>query len=161
MKDVIESINKYKAPIIVIDGELDKYKQNNKFDKKLAQANSFIAKVGIPTEVFHSKPIQQILFYKEKPIRRVEKDGQWYYNIVDIIEALTGSTLPKKYWEQLSKHLYHIEGKKIWEKRAFISNNDKVYPMDAATLSNILLIISTTPSSNGFQSWLLENEPSL
>lgn len=48
MKDVIQELNKYKVPIIKIDNSLASVKYNNHFSQKLADANAFLARAGVP-----------------------------------------------------------------------------------------------------------------
>ena len=49
----------------------------------------------------------EIKLFEEKKVRRVwdaEKE-QWYFSIIDIIEALTGTDRPRKYWNDLKAKL--------------------------------------------------------
>lgn len=49
----------------------------------------------------------EIKLFEEKKVRRVwdaEKE-QWYFSIIDIIEALTGTDRPRKYWSDLKAKL--------------------------------------------------------
>ncbi len=34
-----------------------------------------------------------------------EKENKWYFSIIDVIEILTGSSIPKRYWSDLKKKL--------------------------------------------------------
>lgn len=31
--------------------------------------------------------------------------GEWWFAVVDIVEALTGSSIPKRYWSDLKRKL--------------------------------------------------------
>jgi DNA-damage-inducible protein D len=33
-----------------------------------------------------------------------EKEEKWYFSVVDVIEILTGSSIPKRYWADLKKN---------------------------------------------------------
>ena len=49
----------------------------------------------------------EIKLFEEKKVRRIwdaEKE-QWYFSIIDIIEALTGTDRPRKYWNDLKAKL--------------------------------------------------------
>ena len=49
----------------------------------------------------------EIKLFEEKKVRRIwdaEKE-QWYFSIIDIIEALTGTDRPRKYWSDLKAKL--------------------------------------------------------
>ena len=39
----------------------------------------------------------------------------WFFSVIDIIEILTGSTIPKRYWADLKKKLAK-EGSQLYEK---------------------------------------------
>ena len=45
----------------------------------------------------------QLTIFEQKPIRRVEFEGVIYFSIVDIIEILTESTAPSKYWDAMKR----------------------------------------------------------
>ena len=54
---------------------------------------------------------------KSKKIRSEwnEKEEKWYFSIVDIIEILTGSDRPRKYWGDLKTKM-KAEGSELSEK---------------------------------------------
>ena len=45
--------------------------------------------------------------FDKSTIRRVwdEETEQWYFSVVDVVEALTESTRPSKYWSDLKKRV--------------------------------------------------------
>ena len=48
MKNIIQELNEYNVPIIKIDESLAKVKYENRFSQKLADANAFLARAGVP-----------------------------------------------------------------------------------------------------------------
>jgi DNA-damage-inducible protein D len=51
----------------------------------------------------------QLEIFESKPIRRVEYAGEMYFSIIDIIEILTDSPNPSRYWtnpKSREKELY-------------------------------------------------------
>ncbi len=48
-----------------------------------------------------------VLFHKKKQVRRIwdKKNELWYFSIIDVIEILTESINPKKYWNMLKTRL--------------------------------------------------------
>ena len=44
-----------------------------------------------------------------------EKTETWYFSIIDVIEILTGSSIPKSYWSDLKRKLTK-EGSQLYEK---------------------------------------------
>ena len=63
------------------------------------------------------KKENSIILFNQKQIRRVwdEEKEFWYFSIVDIIEILAGSTIPKRYWSDLKGKLKK-EGSEVSEK---------------------------------------------
>ena len=58
-----------------------------------------------------------IKIFDQKQIRSIWKDDEekWYFSIVDVIEVLTGSDRPRKYWSDLKSKLKK-EGSQLSEK---------------------------------------------
>ena len=48
-----------------------------------------------------------IKLFENKKVRSDwnEKEQQWYFSIIDVIEVLTGSPRPRKYWNALKNKL--------------------------------------------------------
>jgi hypothetical protein len=44
-----------------------------------------------------------------------DKADKWYFSIIDIIEILTGSQNPRRYWSDLKIKL-NLEGSQLYEK---------------------------------------------
>ena len=59
----------------------------------------------------------QLAIFKGKKIRRYwdESNEKWYFSIIDIVEVLTGSSIPKRYWSDLKRKLSQ-EGSQVYEK---------------------------------------------
>lgn len=58
-----------------------------------------------------------IKLFEEKQVRSLwnEEDEKWYISIVDVIEILTGTDRPRKYWSALKARLKK-EGSELSEK---------------------------------------------
>jgi hypothetical protein len=58
-----------------------------------------------------------IKLFEQKQIRSVwkEEDEKWYFSIIDVIEVLTGTDRPRKYWSDLKVKLQK-EGSELSEK---------------------------------------------
>ena len=58
-----------------------------------------------------------IKLFENKKVRSVWEDEQekWFISIVDVIEVLTGSARPRKYWDDLKRKL-QAEGSELSEK---------------------------------------------
>ncbi len=44
-----------------------------------------------------------------------EEKELWYFSVIDIIRALTGSSIPRRYWSDLKNKLKN-EGSELYEK---------------------------------------------
>ena len=51
--------------------------------------------------------MSNIKLFEEKHVRSVynEQDEKWYFSVIDVIQVLTDSTVPKRYWSDLKKKL--------------------------------------------------------
>ncbi len=102
-----------------------------------------------------------IKLFESKKIRSVwnEQEEQWYFSIVDIIEVLTESARPRKYWNDLKQKL-NSEGftelsAKIGQLK-LLSPDGKRYSTDVANSKVLLRIIQSVPSPKAepFKRWL-------
>jgi hypothetical protein len=61
--------------------------------------------------------IESIKIFEAQKVRTVwdEAQEQWYVSIIDVIEVLTGTERPRKYWNDLKKKLV-AEGSQLSEK---------------------------------------------
>lgn len=51
--------------------------------------------------------MRSIKLFEEKKVRSIynEQEGKWYFSVIDIIQVLTDSSVPKRYWSDLKKKL--------------------------------------------------------
>ena len=49
-----------------------------------------------------------LVVFKGAKIRRIWHDEQWYFSVVDVIQAITDSGRPRKYWSDLKKSLWRM-----------------------------------------------------
>jgi len=61
--------------------------------------------------------MSSIKLFEQKQVRSIwnEEEGKWYFSIIDVIEALTGTDRPRKYWSDLKARLKK-EGSELSEK---------------------------------------------
>ncbi len=163
MKDIIQELNDYNVPIIKIDDTLAKVKYENLFSQKLADANAFLAKAGVPksfTKYFDDKPLlttQSFTNIQDKQIRRIFHNGEWWFSIIDIISSLTDSKNPSSYWSMMKNQEKDLL--LISQKLQLLSeNNNKQYFTDCANTEGILRIVMSIPSPKAepLQQWLAQ-----
>jgi hypothetical protein len=92
----------------------------------------------------------QLAIFKGKKIRRYwdEKAEKWLFSIIDIIEVLTGSSIPRRYWSDLKRRLKQ-EGSQLYEKIVQLKMqalDGKYYLTDAADTESMFRIIQSIPS---------------
>ena len=46
-----------------------------------------------------------IAVFRGKEIRRIIHNKEWWFSIVDVVEALSGTDRPRKYWNDLKNKL--------------------------------------------------------
>ena len=102
----------------------------------------------------------RIAVFKQKQIRRVwdEEKELWYFSVIDIVEILTDSAIPKRYWSDL-KIKMKLEGSQLYEKIVQLklkSSDGKKYLTDVADTETILRLIQSIPSPKAepFKIWL-------
>ena len=63
------------------------------------------------------KKSNSIILFNQKQVRRIwdEEKELWYFSIVDVIEILTESPRPRKYWNALKTKLKE-EGSELSQK---------------------------------------------
>jgi DNA-damage-inducible protein D len=105
-------------------------------------------------------PKKAMVVFQDKQIRRTWFNDEWWFSVIDIVEALTGSERPRKYWNDLKKKLTE-EGFELSEKIGqlkLVSTDGKKYNTDCATTKNMFRIIQSIPSPKAepFKQWLAQ-----
>lgn len=106
------------------------------------------------------KKNKNVALFNQKTVRRQWNDKKelWYFSIIDVIEVLTNSKRPRKYWNDLKLKLKK-EGSKLSEKIGQLkmrSSDNKYYLTDVADTETMLRLIQTIPSPKAepFKLWL-------
>lgn len=101
-----------------------------------------------------------LALFEEKEIRRNYQEGKWYFSVVDVVFALTGSKNPRRYWSDLKIKLsdegYDIQLYDFIVQLKLESTDGKKYKTDCADTEGILRIIQSIPSPKAepFKRWL-------
>jgi len=77
-----------------------------------------------------------------------EDEQDWYVSIVDVIEVLTGSENPRRYWSDLKRKL-KLEGSQLYEKIVqlkMLAEDGKMRATDVANTEQLFRIIQSIPS---------------
>lgn len=105
---------------------------------------------------------KSIALFGEQGIRREwdAKEEKWWFSIIDVVQALTGTDNPRRYWSDLKRQLKE-EGSQMYEKIVQLklrAPDGKMRLTDVADQTQLLRIIQSIPSKKAepFKRWLAE-----
>jgi prophage antirepressor-like protein len=103
-----------------------------------------------------------IKIFDEKKVRTVwdEETEEWYFSIVDVVEALTDTDRPRKYWNDLKKKLLK-EGSELSEnigQLKIVAPDGKKRLTDVASTDQLFRLIQSIPSPKAepFKLWIAQ-----
>jgi hypothetical protein len=106
--------------------------------------------------------ITKLHLFEEQQLRTVwdSEQEKWYISVVDVIEVLTGTDRPRKYWNDLKTKLKK-EGSELSEKIGQLkmqSSDGKYYQTDIADTEQLFRLIQSIPSPKAepFKLWLAQ-----
>ena len=105
--------------------------------------------------------MSDIKLFEDKQVRTFwdEKEEQWYFSIVDVVEILTNSTNPRDYWFKMKVRVKIEDGLQlstICRQLKLKATDGKMRETDCAGTQNLLRIIQSIPSPKAepFKQWL-------
>lgn len=109
-----------------------------------------------------SKENNMIKLFENKKIRTMWDDEkeEWFFSIIDVVEVLTESKNPNRYWSDLKRKIAELEGGiELYDKIVqlkMVSSDGKKYKTDAADMEGVFRIIQSIPSPKAepFKLWL-------
>ncbi|MCC5931343.1 MAG: Bro-N domain-containing protein [Cyclobacteriaceae bacterium] len=108
------------------------------------------------------KKQNEIKVFEDKQVRAVwsEEQEKWYFSVIDVIEVLTGSPRPRKYWNALKTKL-KAEGSELSHNLGQLkmqSTDGKFYLTDVADTEQLFRLIQSIPSPKAepFKQWLAQ-----
>jgi DNA-damage-inducible protein D len=98
----------------------------------------------------------KIIVFENKEIRRVWHQEDWWFSVIDIIEALTGSKNPRKYWNTLKSREPQLSS--ICGQLKMTAADGRERATDAANTEGVFRIIMSIPSPKAepFKLWLAQ-----
>ena len=103
-----------------------------------------------------------IKIFEERKVRTVwdEETEEWYFSVIDVVEVLTDSDRPRKYWNDLKKKLQK-EGSELSEKIGqlkMVAPDGKKRLTDVANTDQLFRLIQSIPSPKAepFKLWIAE-----
>jgi len=101
-----------------------------------------------------------IKLFEQKQIRTSwnEEEEKWYFSIIDVIEVLTGTDRPRKYWSDLKAKLKK-EGSELSEKIGQLkmaAEDGKMRITDIADTEQLFRLVQSIPSPKAepFKMWI-------
>ncbi|MDP2736578.1 MAG: Bro-N domain-containing protein, partial [bacterium] len=103
------------------------------------------------------KTNNQIAIFQGRNIRKIIHNKEWWFSVVDVIEALTDSPTPRQYWGKVKQREFiDLQLSPIWVQLKLMANDGKYYQTDCADTEGMLRIIQSVPSPKAepFKRWL-------
>ena len=105
--------------------------------------------------------MSNIKLFQDKKIRSAwnDEEEQWYFSVVDVVEALTDSPNPRQYWRKMKdRDLKEFESYPFWVQLKLQSADGKKYATDCANVKGLFRIIQSIPSPKAepFKQWLAQ-----
>ncbi|MFA5159885.1 MAG: Bro-N domain-containing protein [Candidatus Omnitrophota bacterium] len=103
--------------------------------------------------------VTKIAIFRKREIRRTIHKDEWWFSVVDIVEALTGTHRGRKYWSDLKKKLIEEGYSEVSEKIGqlkMIAPDGKSRLTDCANTETMFRIVQSIPSPKAepFKRWL-------
>ena len=101
-----------------------------------------------------------IVVFQGKNIRRAWHNNEWFFSVIDVVNALEASNIPKRYWSDLKAKLSN-EGFEPYDKIVqlkLLAEDGKMRETDCANTKNMFRIIQSIPSPKAepFKQWLAQ-----
>ncbi len=97
----------------------------------------------------------KIALFKGKKIRKTLHQNEWWFSVIDIIEALTDSTQPSKYWTAMKARIQDEEGfqpSTNCRQLKLPAEDGKMRETDCANTEIMFRIVQSIPSPQFFSS---------
>jgi len=101
----------------------------------------------------------KIALFKGKKIRKTLYKSEWWFSVIDVIEALTDSAQPSKYWTAMKARVQseeEFQPSTICRQLRLLAEDGKMRETDCADTEGIFRIIQSIPSPKAepFKRWL-------
>jgi len=103
--------------------------------------------------------INKIAIFQKKEIRKTIYQNEWWFSVIDVVEALTDSERPSVYWTAMKARVKNEDGiqlSTICRQLKLISSDGKKYLTDCTNTEGLFRIIQSIPSPKAepFKRWL-------
>jgi DNA-damage-inducible protein D len=103
--------------------------------------------------------VTKVALFNGKGIRKTIHNNEWWFSVVDVIEALTDSVNPRDYWYKMKVRVSSEDGfelSTICRQLKLEAADGKKYETDCANTEGVFRIIQSIPSPKAepFKRWL-------
>ncbi|MFA4975065.1 MAG: Bro-N domain-containing protein [Candidatus Paceibacterota bacterium] len=101
----------------------------------------------------------KIVLFKNKQVRKILYNNEWYFSVIDIIEVLTDSNKPRDYWYAMKTRVKledGIELSTICRQLKLLAPDGKMRETDCTNTEDTFRIVQSIPSPKAepFKRWL-------
>lgn len=107
----------------------------------------------------NSPESSSVALFHGNRIRKTLHNGEWWFSVVDVIEALTGSVNPRDYWFRMKDRVKEDDGfqlSTICRQLKLEAPDSKMRETDCADVEGMFRVIQSIPSPKAepFKRWL-------
>lgn len=95
------------------------------------------------------QPETKIAIFKGRKVRKILNQNEWYFSVVDVVEILSGSSIPRRYWSDLKKKLTDEGYSELYGKIVQLklpSSDGKLYMTDCADTETMFRVVQSISS---------------
>src|SRR3989344_8557293 len=101
----------------------------------------------------------KIALFKGRKIRKILFQNEWWFSVINVIEALTDSVQPSKYWTAMKARVQdesEFQLSTICRQLKLLAEDGKMRETDCADTEGIFRLIQSIPSPKAepFKRWL-------
>lgn len=103
----------------------------------------------------------KLVLFQSKKIRREWYEKEWWFSVVDVVEALTDSVNPRDYWFKMKIRVKDEDGfepSTVCRQLKLEAPDGKLRETDCANVEGILRLVQSVPSPRAepFKRWLAQ-----
>ncbi|MDD4052164.1 MAG: Bro-N domain-containing protein [candidate division Zixibacteria bacterium] len=97
---------------------------------------------------------EQTTLFQKREIRKVFHGNEWYFSIIDVIEALADTPEPASYWGKMKKNDPQLS--REWTKLKLAGKDGRDRDSECANTEELFRVIQsiTSPNAEPFKRWL-------
>jgi DNA-damage-inducible protein D len=100
-----------------------------------------------------------LVAFKGAKIRKVFHRSEWHFSLVDVMQALTDTTNPRRYWSDLKAKMLKDEGFELYDEIVQLpleAEDGKLRETDTCNVETLFRVIQSVPSPKAepFKRWL-------